>query len=515
MSRLVVVSNRGLEIERTSAGNRVRPAAGGVAQAIHDALLQRGGEWISVRGGDLKDPQTPYATIVAREDRIVHRALTFNRQVYGGHYAHCNEIFWPANHDDPGKVTYDPVKHACHDFVIRRLAEEIGNVTKPDDLILLEDYQLGQLPVLLREMGLNNHFSYFHHTPVASQDTLDRVPVYTARLQADNMRALLTCDLIGFHTSDVVDKFLTTAFGKHRHTIPCPGEYVEVPGLSGRTVKVMNNPIGVDAPELLRRVQENEISTELRQFLEPRLVSPVLIYSGGERRDPAKGRLNTIKALRRAFEVDPNLIGNIQFVCVSIPTRMEVPAYERYSQDLMGEIADLNEEFRSDKWEPVIIIDEAQSHTDCVLMSSMKGMRHPETDQPFRVATLISSFADGMNLTALEAVCGRWNDAPMALAMSENIGAASLLGHHNFTFDPYSVKAQADTIRELYRALQSPDGVNELHQRHAESLKIVKTHTVSNWLDNRIEPLVSEDIEVTPGTENCAATLAGPSMVPS
>jgi trehalose 6-phosphate synthase len=88
-------------------------------------------------------------------------------------------------------------------------ADNIVPFVEDGDTIWVHDYHLFLLPAMLRKRLANRRrvrIGFFLHTPFPSDDSFSILP-----LREDICDGLLSCDLVGLHIREYVDKLLDSA----------------------------------------------------------------------------------------------------------------------------------------------------------------------------------------------------------------------------------------------------------------------------------------------------------------
>ena len=128
MKRLIVVSNRVAPITEG------KPAAGGLAVGVYEALRQRGGVWFGWSGEIAAE--TPREPAVERRGNIEYATLGLNRRDYDQYYrGFSNATLWPAFHYRTDLSRYDRREYEGYLRVNAWLAGRLKAIVRPDDLI--------------------------------------------------------------------------------------------------------------------------------------------------------------------------------------------------------------------------------------------------------------------------------------------------------------------------------------------------------------------------------------------
>src|SRR5690606_31850331 len=129
-------------------------------------------------------------------------------RVYNRFYnGFCNATIWPLFHYFPSLVEFDDDTFQSYDFVNRLFAEKLMTLLRPDDILWVHDYQLMQLPGLIRKEMPNITIGFFLHIPFPSFEVFR---LLHKPWKEQIIGGMLGADLIGFHTHEYVQHFLKT-----------------------------------------------------------------------------------------------------------------------------------------------------------------------------------------------------------------------------------------------------------------------------------------------------------------
>lgn len=168
MSRLIVVSNR------VEPSLDLRPAAGGLAVGVADALKESGGLWFGWSGELAENPEPP---VVRRSGPITYATVDLTQLDYDQYYrGFSNSMLWPVFHARVDLARFDRDEYDGYLRVNAALAKDLRTLLEPDDLIWVHDYHLLPFAHSLRELGVTNPLGFFLHIPFPTPDLLRTVP---------------------------------------------------------------------------------------------------------------------------------------------------------------------------------------------------------------------------------------------------------------------------------------------------------------------------------------------------
>jgi trehalose 6-phosphate synthase len=166
MSRLIVVSNRVAPIQEG------RPAAGGLAIGVLDALKETGGVWFGWSGETVSEPSAP---VIEKQGNVTYATVGLTKRDYDQYYrGFSNATLWPTFHYRNDLSRYDRQEYAGYQRVNATLAKQLKELLKPDDIIWVHDYHLLPFARCLREIGVKNPIGFFLHIPFPVPEVLAR-----------------------------------------------------------------------------------------------------------------------------------------------------------------------------------------------------------------------------------------------------------------------------------------------------------------------------------------------------
>lgn len=117
-----------------------------------------------------------------------------------------DSILWPTLHYQSGMIFKDG-PWIAYKKVNELIADEVSDAANDGDLIWVHDYHLMLLPKLLRQQlaqkGKSCAIGFSLHTPFPAPDFWRTLPV-----GKEIMEAMLSSDIIGFHTDEYKQNFI-------------------------------------------------------------------------------------------------------------------------------------------------------------------------------------------------------------------------------------------------------------------------------------------------------------------
>ena len=326
---------------------------------------------------------------------------------------------------------------------------------------MVQDYHLPLVPRMLAGQRPDVRIAHFSHTPWAPPDYYRLLPETVGREVLDG---ILGADHAGFLCRRWADAFLACCaefLGAEVDTAARTVTY------RGRVTTVGVHPLGVDATELRERAAAADVQAH---------ISALAATTGGQqlivridRTELSKNIVRGLAAYRELLLAHPEWRGRITHLAFAYPSRHDLPEYREYTAQVQRMAADINDEFGTDAWEPLIL-----GVTD----------DYPRSLAAYRLADvlLVNPIRDGMNLVAKEGPI--LAERGCALVLSTEAGAAAELGPHALLVNPFDVTQTAEALHE---ALRMPAG--ERAHRSAALAAAAAALPPTAWFQAQLEAL--------------------------
>ncbi|HVG31131.1 MAG TPA: bifunctional alpha,alpha-trehalose-phosphate synthase (UDP-forming)/trehalose-phosphatase [Pyrinomonadaceae bacterium] len=461
-SRLIVVSNR-LPFTMKRAGDswRTERSAGGLASAMGPILKSTQGLWIGWSGDSSESPDEKRRATLARwAERDRYFAVELPERVARGFYeGYSNQAVWPLFHHFPSLLKFTPEDWHAYVEANRRFRDVALEHLRPGDLVWVHDYQLMLLPQLLREAAPEVRVGFFLHIPFPSSSVFRLLP-----RREELLGGLLGADYLAFHTYGYLQNFRASALRVLGHD-----SRMDVIEVGGRSVRLDALPIGI-APEEFTGLLDGDDETKRRlaemreRFRDRRLLLSV------DRLDYTKGIPERLNTFRRLLKTYPEMRGRAVLVQVAVPSREQVPMYNRLRHEVDKLVGKINGEFSTPDWTPIVYI--------------RRGIARSELAALYAAADLawVTPLRDGLNLVAKEYVACQ-KDGAGVLVLSEFAGAAAEMGEA-LLVNPYDEERTAETVA---LALAMPEG--ERRERMTALYGRVERNNVFAWGRRFVENL--------------------------
>jgi len=437
------------------------------------------GAWVAWKLAE--DPSNPdFEQVIEIDDAYgkysVSRLPLSAHQVREFYHITSKEAFWPILHSFKERYNYDPVDWPNFREVNWAFAEAAAAEAAEGALVWVHDYNLWLVPGYLRKLRPDVRIAFFHHTPFPSADAFNVLP-----WRKEIIESLLACDDVGFHIPRYAANFVSAArslfdLGPVERE-PVPEKWMtEGTALTersmpvrltheGHEVSVSVTPVGVDVAYIEENARSDEAAAKTAAIREE-LGDTQLILSVG-RTDYTKGGIEQLASFERVLEANPDLIGKVRLMHVSVAANRNMTAYESIQNEIEQMAGRINGRFGTLDWQPIALISRAIPFVDLVSY--------------YRAADVawITPLADGMNLVCKEFVTSRV-DGDGVLVLSEFAGAAVELGSAVLT-NPFSNRSMDSAI------------VSALHMdkeerlvRMADLRDVVLSNTVRDWRPGRL-----------------------------
>ncbi|MFJ1864051.1 trehalose-6-phosphate synthase [Streptomyces sp. NPDC088097] len=482
-SQVLVAANRGpLSYALSDDGTLdARRGGGGLVSGLSAALAQQPGAlWICAA---LSDADREAVRRGVAEPGV--RMLAIDPEVYDDAYnGIANSVLWFTHHhlyDVPREPVFDAAfRRRWDSYVVynRAFAEALAEEAAEGAAVLVQDYQLALVPGLLRDLRPDLRIGHFTHTPWASPDFLGMLP---DDIRQQLMWGMLGADRLGFHTWAWTENFLLGARLDDATGVAEPsrpsgsGDHgvahrrVSAGGGLGeeRFTHVGPYPLGVDADDLRalahRPVVDDKLAALRAEVGDRKAIVRV------DRTELSKNILRGLLAYRELLTTHPEWRERVVHLASAYPSRQDLEAYRSYTASVRELAAEINAEFGTADWQPVLVSVEDD------FARSLAAYRMADV-------ALVNPVRDGMNLVAKEIPVV--SEAGCALVLSTGAGAYEELRADALTVNPYDVTA---TAAALHEALSMPDA-----ERAERTKRLAAASTAlppSTWFEAQLTAL--------------------------
>jgi trehalose 6-phosphate synthase/phosphatase len=284
------------------------------------------------------------------------------------------------------------------------------------------------LPGMLREKIPEATIGFFLHIPFPASDIFSTLP-----RNDELIGGLLGADLISFHTHMYLQNFRQSL--RRLLEVESTVDRVEI---RGREIRLAAIPIGIAPDDFLGHIDRPETKDQLEKLRAQYAGRKVILAV--DRLDYTKGLPERLRTFRRLLRMDPELIGKVILLQIAVPSRENIESYQELRHEVHELIAEINGEFGTPDWVPVVYVHRGISRSELV------AVYH------FADVAWVSPLRDGMNLVAKEyAACQP--DGNGVLVLSAFAGSAVEMGEA-LLINPFDEERTAWAIK---RALAMPE----------------------------------------------------------
>ena len=336
MSRLVVISNR--------LADPRKPAAGGLAVALGEALNQTGGLWFGWSGTVVEGGTPGEGELHTRQAGAVTLAtVDLCREDHDNYYhGYSNSVLWPVFHYRLDLADFNASYIAGYRRVNQMFARKLLPLLRDDDVIWVHDYHLIPLAAELRAMGCKQRIGFFLHIPMPPPLIMAAIPQHEWL-----MRSLFAYDLVGLQSEADVAHF--TRYVRNEGGAEAVDE--KRVRAFGATVVVQSFPIGIDVDEFTRLTHAPDALETYEKMRDEYSRRRLLL--GIDRLDYSKGIPHRVRAFRELLDRYPENRGSATMIMIASPSRDDVHAYADLRQELEGLCGSVNGDYGELDWMPV------------------------------------------------------------------------------------------------------------------------------------------------------------------
>ena len=490
---LIIAANRGpVEFHRDERGAFThRRGSGGVVTAMSALARYVDPLWVAsaMTEGDRLRAQAAGRAPVLVEDagqppvRIHFAAVP--QETYDLAYNEIsNELLWflqhylwdAAHEPDITEATwrawdlgYTMLNRTFAETIVR--AAQVAGSARP--VVLVQDYHLYLVAAHVRARLPGALIQQFIHIPWPDMDYWRLLP---ARMRAEICTGILASDIVGFQTPDHCHNFMNTCARyvpgvESDHAAMClhhRSPAADGAGGTRRTIHVRPYPISIDAGAV-RETAASPAVEEFTRLLQDYLGEQTIVRV--DRAEPAKNVLRGFKAFDLLLDRYPEWRGKVRFLALLVPSRLSVPRYQRYMDDIYALMGRLNTKHGTEAWRPIRLLVGDNYERALAALSLYDVL-------------LVNSLADGMNLVAKEGAL--LNERGGVLILSETAGAHEQLGAHALSIAPCDVAGTADA---LHAALTMP--AEERFRRAAALRASVEQADIVRWITDQLDDLAT------------------------
>lgn len=459
---LTVVSNRQPYAHLHSDGEiDVKRPAGGLVLALDPVMRALGGAWIAWGHGDAdRDAvdEHDHVRVPPEDPAYTLRRLWLDQEEVENYYlGYSNQALWPLCHNVLEHVRFRDRFWDAYREVNARFAHAIVEETRErDGLVWIQDYHLALAPHFVREIRSDLRLAHFWHIPWPAWETFRVCPQ-----KIELLEGLLANDLLAFHLDAFVTNFLSTCVRELDAFVDWGKRAIVY---RGHMTQVRAFPISIDVERFEEMATSDETTARMEAIRSAFGLEDQRIGIGVDRLDYSKGILERLEAIRILFKNHPELIGELTFVQIAVPSRTEIPAYQALEEKVDRRIEELNAALSTDDWRPIVYIKTPLPQEELVAFYRMADV------------AVVSSVQDGMNLVVKEFIASQDEVSPGAVCLSEFAGASDEM-EHSIHVNPFYTEGFAEDLRN---ALELPPEERRRHMRAMQ--ETLREHTIFTWM---------------------------------
>ena len=477
---LIIASNRGPVSLRKRGSDELefQRGTGGLVTALIGVLQHAEAQWVACA---LTEEDKAWgegeAPLGESDEKVWMKFVAPPEAAYDGYYGViANPLLWFLQHS-MWNIFREPTidqaiwRHWEEGYVsVNRLfaeaiAQQIGSASHPP-LVMLQDYHLYLAPKFIRyEFRPKGKYTLAHfvHIPWPGAEDWGLLP---SKMRMAILEGLCAVDLLGFQTHEDGLNFIRTC---ESHLPGCRVNYRQGKvWFRHHATHVRDFPISIDVNGLRELAETEEVRSYRDQILQ--LHGDWQIMLRIDRIEPSKNIVRGFQAFDELLEMHPEHRGNVKFLALLVPSRMDVSEYGHYLDEVMGVAGRVNAKYGGNNWEPIRVLVE-ENYPRAVAALQVYDM------------LLVNSIADGMNLVAKEGpIVNRRNGV---LVLSERTGAYQQLEPGVLVVSPLDIYGTAEA---MHQALTMP--AEERNERAQRLRSLVESHDIVDWLNQQLTAVI-------------------------
>jgi trehalose 6-phosphate synthase len=476
---LIIAANRGpVTFQQSEDGTlRFQRGGGGLVTALLGLCRHADATWIACARTE-EDAAWREGQVLLEDGSSIHvKFLSPPEEAYEGYYnVIANPLLWFLQHsmwDVPRAPIIDRATWQAWEegYVAVNcrfadvIAQQVLDTARPT-LVMLQDYHLylvaRRLRAALRRRDRPT-ILHFVHIPWPGPEYWRILP---PTMRQAILQGLCAVDVLGFQTREDGLNFLRTcesllpgASANYRHRRIW---------YRNHATYVRDFPISIDVEAICQLVTSEEVIQHYYEIQD--IVGDRKLILRIDRVEPSKNMVRGFLAFEEMLQLYPEHLGEVQFLALLVPSRLDVDEYKRYLDDLMATAGRVNATYGDSEWEPVRVLV-GDNYSRAVAAMQLYDV------------LLVNAIVDGMNLVAKEGPIVNERDG--VLVLSERTGARQQLEPGALIVSPVDVYATAEA---LHQALVMPA---EERQKRAHRLRwLVESEDISAWLCRQLETIV-------------------------
>jgi alpha,alpha-trehalose-phosphate synthase [UDP-forming] len=467
--KIFVVSNREPYIH-TKEGNTIdyHFPASGMVTAIEPIMQATGGMWIAYGSGNADK------LVVDSNDKIgvppgdplytLKRVWLTNEEIKGFYDGFSNEGIWPLCHIAHTRPIFKKDDWKEYIKVNEKFAKTVLKEIKYErnPIVLVQDFHFALLPRLIKDKRPDATIALFWHIPWPNAEAFSICP-----WKKEILDGMLGADLIGFHTQNHCNNFITTV-GRELEALLDRDQF----SITKNNHRTLVKPFPISIAFSKRSSEQQKIQDARSKDAVRKLgIKTDYIGIGVDRLDYTKGIMERLHAVEIFLTKYPAYLGKFTFIQISAPSRTDIPEYKLFSEKVEAEINRINNKLRKNDWKPILFLYKHHSHEEIYPL--------------YRAANvcMVTSLHDGMNLVAKEFVAARDNERGV-LILSQFTGASREL-RDALIVNPYNGEQTAEAIHTALTMKRA-----EQTRRMRRMRDTLKSYNIYRWSAELLKTIV-------------------------
>uniref|UniRef100_K3W4W4 Uncharacterized protein n=1 Tax=Globisporangium ultimum (strain ATCC 200006 / CBS 805.95 / DAOM BR144) TaxID=431595 RepID=K3W4W4_GLOUD len=430
------------------------PSDTGFKSAIEYLSEGNNVQWISWPGAVIDDSSQDGVRRKLESEYNCRPVFLTNEMLDLFHNQFCNEILWPLFHSLPQRSDSRLLENFADKYesyvgANQKFLDAVSEIYKDGDLVLVCDYQLMNLPGLLRRRFPDITCGFYFHSPFPSSEFFQMLPAREALLHG-----ILGADLVVFNHFDYIRHFLnvcTRMLGLE--SSPSRVEY------NGRLISLGICPMGIDplkyevTPSVLSQIEALKKQQE-----------DVKIIIGVHKLDFCKGIPEMLEAMDYLLQHYPEYRGKVVlFAVVREAGRTASSQYQMLNRQINELVGRVNGKFGTAEYTPVRYLQRSIDHDQLVALYNSADVG------------IITSIKEGINLQAMEFIAAQKDTCRGVLVYSEFAGCASSF-QGALLVNPMHIEQVAASIDTALKMSTTTKRI-----RHQQLSRYVNTYTSTLW----------------------------------
>jgi len=447
---VVIASNRGPVSYRDDGEGLVPVRGGGGLVSGLQPLVDSGqARWIAAALSD--DDRAAAALGIPERSGPVHLLDVGVDDLTRYYDVVSNEVLWFLHHglfDGAHTPTYTDEWHESWQAYRRvndAFAHAVCEHSPTGAAVLVQDYHLTLLAPTVAAQRPDLRLVHFHHTPFAGPDG---IRLLEPGARAELLGGLAAHTACGFHTPR-----WALNYRRCQEDRGVPGDQ-----------RVFASSLSSDLDDLRRVAHSPECDAALAEL--DALAGDRLVVARVDRMELSKNVVRGFLAYDHLLEHRPDLRDRVVFIAHCYPSRLGVPAYRAYHDEVVATVERVNQRWGTPEWTPIHLFD-----VDDFAASVATFRRYD--------VLVVNPVRDGLNLVAKEGPAVNEHDGQLVLSTEAGVWE-ELVGPAD-EVHPFDLVA---TSAAIGAALDRPPG--DRAARAAMLRRDAEARTPADWLADQL-----------------------------